>query len=1617
MDLDPTLPTPTPTRLERVIRVCERFEDAWRQGVRPSIEDFLHAAKGCDGTDLLRELLVVELQLQVRAGNRPACADYLERFRLHATAVEAAFKAAGLPTAPEPATESGDGTHQVGVPQTEKEPGKSSVHPVVTALTPAAGAGWPTPSPGPTVVDPVAIGRYRVIRRLSEGGFGIVYLAEDQDLHRPVAIKVPRRSAFDSARQIEMFLHEARMAARLSHPAIVAVYDVGRCQDGSIYIVLEYIDGKTLSDVMKAGELPLERMAGLLARVAEAVHHAHQRGLVHRDLKPANILVDSQGNPRVADFGLALHEDVQRLRLGEVEGTAPYMAPEQVRGETHLLDRRTDVWALGVILYQVLAGRKPFSGATPEVIDEILYRDPRPPRLSDDRVPAELERICLKCLSKRMADRYATTAALAEDLRLFLTHSSPSSVPIAGVPAPAAWAGHGDADAIRVVPKGLRAFDARDADFFLALLPGPRDRHGLPESIRFWKALIETSDPSRTFRVGMIYGPSGCGKSSLVRAGLLPRLSSPVRWVYVEATPDGMETRLLHAVRRAVPGAADGADLVTTLAGLREGGRLAPGDKLLIVLDQFEQWLHARRDEPGEELVAALRQCDGEHVQAVILVRDDFWIAATRFLRDLEIRLIEGENTAAVDLFDPPHARRVLTLFGRAFGVLPAEGGDLPAEQAAFLEQSIAGLARDGKVIPVRLALFAQMVKGHEWTLATLRAVGGAQGIGANFLEATFASPGAPLKHRLHQRAAQAVLQALLPESGSDIKGQMRSESQLQQASGYAGRHDDFDNLLRTLDGELRLITPTDPAAADGNGPRDQPRAERYYQLTHDYLVPSLRDWLTRKRRETPRGRAKLTLEEHAGLWSVRPLTRLLPSLLDWAGIVILTRHRDWTEPQRRMMRRAGWFHGLRLLATAAVVSGAAAAGLAVWHQVTEANRAARGRSLVEQLLLAETPGVPKITEAMEGYRRWTDPELRRLLAGPELDPARRLRVSLSLLPVDPGQVNYLAGRLPGATSAEFAVIRDALTPQARVLAPGFWSQLQVARPDDPSVLPLAGSLARFDPGGTGWATAGEKTARALIGVNPIFLGTWIDALRPVGKALEPTLVAAYRDRDRPEGERAVAADLLSEYAGHDAALLADLIMDAEPKEFARLFPVAVPLDGSTRAWEAELARAPATGNIGDAPEPARDRAAARRARAAIALARAGRPAAAWQLLRHNADPRVRSALVNGMQPYGVAPTDVAAEFARLTADGRPQAAAQPAASEEALFDPQASELRALVLTLGTYDPASFEPAERAALTARLLDLHRSDPDAGVHGAAAWALARWGQTDSLARQDAALRGADRGGRHWFVNRHGQTFVVCGDRLDFPMGSPPGEPGRWPHELLHRRILNRRFAIGTREVSVEQYQRFLDDRHRTEHAALLENRPGPTGPRNGLTWFEAAEYCNWLSRQEGLPEVYVPNPEGAYGEGMAIRADALELTGYRLPTDAEWEYACRAGARTSRYYGNDRSLLRNYAWYNDTSADRPHPCGILMPNDLGLFDMYGNLYEWCQDLALDYHPDPAGTLVDEIRVREVVRNDHNRLLRGGSFLDRLEDCRSAQRDRETPGNSYSTYGFRLARTVR
>jgi hypothetical protein len=440
----------------------------------------------------------------------------------------------------------------------------------------------------------------------------------------------------------------------------------------------------------------------------------------------------------------------------------------------------------------------------------------------------------------------------------------------------------------------------------------------------------------------------------------------------------------------------------------------------------------------------------------------------------------------------------------------------------------------------------------------------------------------------------------------------------------------------------------------------------------------------------------------------------------------------------------------------------------------------------------------------------------------------------------------------------------------------------------------------------------------------------------------------------------------------------------------------------------------------------ARDDLAKRQAAAAIALMRLGKAELVWALLRHGPDPSRRSYLIRDLGRSGVN-ADLIVRRLEHEAD--------------------VSARRALILILGEFDGDQLSLAVRQPLVRRLLDLYRDDPDPGVHAAVDWLLRHgkqgmadrrldWNKAEALRVMDDELTRQPPSEREWFVTTEGHTLAITRGPVEFAMGSPVYETYRpkGPEEAQHRVQIPRSFAVGTKEVTVAQFQRFLEANPAVRRAAQVDPSRDPSRgsrtlsraspeedcPQVTVTWFEAAQYCNWLSRREGIPEDEWVYPSlDQIKEGMELPKGYLARTGYRLPTEAEWEFASRAGATTVRFYGSSEELLREYAWYGGTTfAERSWPVGQLKPNDLGLFDIYGNVWEWIQDLWKQYPSGPAPSIrVDAEDATRIVSARHPRPRRGGSYSYEAPFLRSANRGRYIPDERRDGVGFRIARTIR
>jgi formylglycine-generating enzyme required for sulfatase activity len=800
------------------------------------------------------------------------------------------------------------------------------------------------------------------------------------------------------------------------------------------------------------------------------------------------------------------------------------------------------------------------------------------------------------------------------------------------------------------------------------------------------------------------------------------------------------------------------------------------------------------------------------------------------------------------------HARKVLAAVGRAFGKLPENVGEANQEQMLFLKQAVSGLAQEGKVISVRLALFAEMMKGKSWTPASLKAAGGTEGVGVTFLEETFSAANSPPEHRFHQKAARAVLKTLLPETGTDIKGHMRSHVELLEASGYGNRSQDFNVLLHILDNEIRLITPTDPEGKDDAAASSVPAGAKYYQLTHDYLVHSLRDWLTRKQKETRRGRAELRLAERTALWQAKPENRHLPSWWEYLNAVWFVPKQNRTAIQQQMLSRARRIHAVRW---GSGVTLLLVVGVVIWNFVSA-----------------------------------------------QLDASLRNQVTTAV-----GTMQSSRGLAVPFTLKELQKLpRDLVVAELRL-------RYESAEP-------------KHKPG---LAYALAEDGR----VDVEFLCSLVDG-------------AAFDEVDNLAA--ALSHDRDAALNNFDAVAKQAQERQRRPEE-------------KDRRYKARLAVLAL--HLGD------DRLAADMCR-----------------FENRPDPIQRTLFVDEFSNWHGNLEKLAPHCEKL--------------SDRALRS-------ALSMAVGSIPAERLVPSDADAWKPLIREWFQAAPDNATLSAAGWAFRQW-KVDLPALSNASQPSESR---DWFVNSLGMTLLKI-------------RPGQFVRDDQVREAkgqtvtLSRAFFLCDREVTIGQFGQFVEDIEwpqeekpanwqRVNQANDVDMRDHP---QDSVSWYDAVLFCNWLSKKEGLAPCY--ERTGKKERIQIAKNGAWRLaatgTGYRLPTEAEWEYACRAGTTTDFACGSDQELLRKYAVYQSSRAG---PVGDKLPNAWGLFDMHGNLVEWCYDWYDSYG---TGDVSDPVGPSDRPSAEpSDRVIRGGYWRGGASSCRSALRGRASPAARYDFIGFRVARS--
>ncbi len=1378
---------------------------------------------------------------------------------------------------------------------------------------------------------PERIGHFRVLDRIGAGSFGVVLKCWDEHLDRPVAIKVSHPSRMKSESDAERYRLEAKLLAKMGHPNIVPVHASGLTDDGQVYIISRYIQGRNLAEILKGERFQIETAVRLVSKIAEAIHHMHTHGILHRDIKPGNILIDVDDTPYVTDFGLAIHED-EVVRNREIAGTLAYMSPEQLSGDGHLIVARSDIFSLGVVLFEMLTGVRPFGDRLADNSTEWMRKPPVPSDF-EPNVPVALDRICSKALQRRSSERHSSAREFQIELEKFL--ENPDAQPESEVQ-------------INRVYRGLRAFRKDDAEFFSELLPGQLSSEGHPQQVQHWLNRIDGRDPDCEPRIGVIYGATGSGKSSLVNAALVPKLAGIATPVLIQASEKKTEIDLASQLKKVFLDLEAVSDLPEMTRRIRKRPLPHANQKVVIVIDQFEQWLQGRQIDSDQELVQALRQCDGHSIQCLLIVRDDYWVELSQFMRIVEASLNEGDNAMAVPEFTIEHAKTVLTKFGTLL-----KKGDLEdPERSAFIERGVELIQMNGRVAPVWLSLFVEITKELPWNSETIGYLDDFKALGRTYLRRRFDPEVCPRRYRSLIPAIKKLLSALLPEQGNNLKGQGLNYKELQEVCGYENKPQRFAQVIETLDNELRIISPIH---REGSDDEDQ----ICYQLTHDYLVPSIRSWLEEEELQTQTGRARQKLRNHASLWSLKKEARQLPGLFEVAYIRSGTSPSEWSSLESEMMKTA-----LRKIATRALT---AAILLAVLGTVMILDlRKQRDTELLVQLKQANIENVPLIVNSIEErFPRMKEQVLSEFQAS-NSGSASKARLALLLLDDEEEAAAELKRLLPEFSFEDFRIF-TALLDERDVSLDSYTDLFQSQTVPSKLRFQAACALLATNQDATLnndeiQVAISEAVVDGLIAKSGASLENWTLWLTPYQEHLTEKLTRIF-DAQGPQSDINKAAFILSIFLRDDPDTYSELLLRANDEQLSTLIDRIIDIpEGHLQALHQKRLQ------IENNPDSLDQKSKINLLAAFVHLGETDFP---FPYFHRQSDPSLRSQFVHKLAGSRVNPGRL---LTHLEKSDNPDLSA------------------GLLQVLGSIEPHRFTTVQQNELKQVSTKLFIEDPDPEVHSSSQWVLKKFGETPSV--PSTSERDAEKISQGWYATESGFTMIV----------PPPEYRTITLQDDSDQLSVNWTFGISSTEVTVKHFAEFEKD-------YKLRIRPN-TPPESAAGYLEisdAMKYCNWLTKKSGMSDDDLCYE--AVKRQLHPKVDYLQRKGYRLPTEKEWELATRSGSRTYYHFGSTDDLVNDYAWHLENSNSQVHPVGLLKPNQLGLFDVCGNIGEWCHN-----HDDVVRSFKVNRSVRYAVP------FRGGTFQSHIASnvpigaLKSDSRIVMGQGGIISYLGFRIARTL-
>jgi serine/threonine-protein kinase len=715
-------------------------------------------------------------------------------------------------------------------------------------------------------------------------------------------------------------------------------------------------------------------------------------------------------------------------------------------------------------------------------------------------------------------------------------------------------------------------------------------------------------------------------------------------------------------------------------------------------------------------------------------------------------------------------------------------------------------------------------------------------------------------------------------------------------------------------------------------------------------------------------------------------------------GQPVLARPPGFVDHCRRFIRDHKW---------AAVFSGIAAIAVCVfaatqWHLAVE-RAYLTNEALADAVSTADPASLPQLLQDIAKNRDRIAPILRERREAASPGGPAWVNLSVAELTADPAAPREpLLRYLPTAEPAEVASIVAAFDNVDDATAELFWSELQSDDQTDAGRLRLACLAARFTPEHASWPTVTPSVCRALVHQHPMDVATFTSLLLPARGRLVPALVAEVQAGDLTPSERRDAISVAARLITDELDSLVTMVVESEPDEFSLLFPAlnarrdtVLPLLTSASATPSiESMAKDRTTDLPRDIERDYDRSVRRSATAAIAAWRLGDGAMATEGLR-GANPSLRSWLIELFLPLGISTDFLLTELR---------------SSEPPDYR------QAIVLSLGQMRRESVSMRQQRDIRRAIVELFRKDPDPGVHAACRWLLAeQLDAADVVTTIEKDFPLGTSADRNWFMGANGHLMNVIDVPADFHRGSPLTEFWREDDETADGDPPPRptyTIAIAAHEVTVAQFKQFA------EGLVNIRYSPSKDTPINNIAWFDAARYCRWLSEQENVSDdqmVYPPISE--IGPEMNLPRNWMKRTGYRLPTEREFEYACRGGTTTSRYCGEGRELLPRYAWHLNCSDDHAWPVGSLKPNRFGLFDMLGNVAERCQrETSVSTGAEYSEAAATSDSSERPVHIGPQTVVRGGDFGDIGQNIRAARRAGVPAQAQWGTVGFRVIRTL-